>query len=55
MILWVEVALVRMQADAANTGASKRSYRHVGDALVSVFRNEGVRGAWQGLGPTIAR
>ncbi len=37
----VEVCLVRMQADGKLPKAEQRGYKHVGDALVRVAREEG--------------
>lgn len=51
----VEVCQVRMYADGSASPANKRGYRHIGDALLRVGREEGVRGLWAGATPTIAR
>lgn len=51
----VEVAMVRMYADGAAEKAVRRGYRHVGDALWRIAREEGVFGLWRGASPTVAR
>lgn len=51
----VEVSMVRMYADGAAAPALRRGYRHIGDALTRIAREEGVRGLWAGATPTIAR
>ncbi len=51
----VEVSLVRMQADATLPPAARRQYRHVGDALWRIGRDEGVVGLTRGATPTVAR
>lgn len=38
----VEVCLVRMSNDASQPEAQRRNYKSVGDALVRIFREEGV-------------
>lgn len=51
----VEVSMVRMYSDGAAAPDARRGYRHIGDALVRILREEGVRGLWRGATPTIAR
>lgn len=51
----VEVCLVRMQADGKLPKAEQRGYKHVGDALLRVAREEGVLTYWRGAGPTVLR
>lgn len=51
----VEVSMVRMYNDGSLPARDRRNYKHVGDALVTIARGEGVRGLWRGAGPTIAR
>ncbi|KAG8464196.1 hypothetical protein KFE25_003259 [Diacronema lutheri] len=51
----IEVALVRMQADSLLPPDQRRGYRHVGHALVSIFRAEGVAAGWRGVGATVGR
>lgn len=36
-----DVALVRMQADSMKAKDSRRGYKHVGDALVRIYKEEG--------------
>jgi solute carrier family 25 oxoglutarate transporter 11 len=50
-----EVCLVRMGADSKKPLAERRNYKHVGDALVRIARDEGVSSLWGGTGPTVAR
>lgn len=35
------MALVRMQADSMKAAESRRGYRHVGDALLRIYKEEG--------------
>lgn len=51
----VEVSLVRMQADGAAPPAERRNYKHVFDAFVRIYREEGLYAGWRGAGPTVAR
>uniref|UniRef100_A0A7S4GIE6 Uncharacterized protein n=1 Tax=Eutreptiella gymnastica TaxID=73025 RepID=A0A7S4GIE6_9EUGL len=51
----VEVCLVRMQADGRLPPAEQRGYKHVGDALMRVAREEGVLTYWRGCTPTVVR
>ncbi|EKU21282.1 mitochondrial 2-oxoglutarate malate carrier protein [Nannochloropsis gaditana CCMP526] len=51
----VEVCLVRMQADGKLPPEQRRGYKHVGDALLRVAREEGVLTYWRGAGPTVMR
>lgn len=50
-----EVALVRMTADGRLPEKQRRGYRHVGDALGRVVREEGVATLWRGTLPTVGR
>eukprot|EP01012_Entosiphon_sulcatum_P053727 TRINITY_DN739_c0_g1_i1.p1 TRINITY_DN739_c0_g1~~TRINITY_DN739_c0_g1_i1.p1 ORF type:complete len:302 (+),score=31.64 TRINITY_DN739_c0_g1_i1:36-941(+) len=50
-----EVSLVRMQADGRLAAAERRNYRHVGDALLRIAREEGVATYWRGCTPTVIR
>ena len=50
-----DVALVRMQAGAMLPPSERRTYRHVGDALVAVTKEGGARSLWRGAGPNTAR
>jgi len=53
----VEVSLVRMQADSAITDpAKRRNYKHIGDALTRIIKDEGlIKGGYKGVGPTVCR
>jgi len=51
----MDLALVRMQADALLPNSAKRGYKHVGDALVCVVRNEGFTGLSKGMSATMYR
>ena len=44
-----------MQADSLLPEHQKRHYRGVGDALLRVTRDEGVRGLYRGVGPNVGR
>lgn len=50
-----EVALIRMTADGRLPEADRRNYKHVGDALVRMLREEGLFTLWRGAIPTMAR
>ncbi|KAM5356670.1 hypothetical protein ACJ41O_003316 [Fusarium nematophilum] len=50
-----EVVLVRMCADGAKAPAQQFGYSNALDALVRVFRDEGVGAFYKGLTPNIAR
>lgn len=47
-----QVCMVRMQADARLPEAQKLGYRHIGDALVRVGKEEGITTYWRGATPT---
>lgn len=51
----VEVAMVRMYADGAKEEGKRRGYRNVGNALWRIGTEEGLRGLWSGVGPTVGR
>jgi len=51
----VEVSLVRMQADGKLPVDQRRNYKHVFDAILRIFREEGVAAGWRGVGPTMSR
>lgn len=51
----MDVSLIRMQADATLPVAAQRGYRHVGDAVSTILRNEGAAGLFSGVGPTVVR
>jgi solute carrier family 25 oxoglutarate transporter 11 len=50
-----DLALVRMQADGRLPLDRRRNYRHAGDAVVRIAREEGVRALWRGTTSTTAR
>ena len=50
-----DLALVRMQADRTLPPEHKRNYKHVGDALMRIAKEEGVAALWIGCGPTVVR
>lgn len=44
-----------MTADGRLPEADRRNYKHVGDALVRMVREEGLLTLWRGAVPTMAR
>lgn len=44
--------MVRMQSDARLPAADRLGYKHIGDALVRIAKEEGVRTYWRGATPT---
>ncbi|CAM0871905.1 unnamed protein product [Alopecurus aequalis] len=50
-----DLAMVRMQADGRLPLADRRNYRSVGDAIVRMTRDEGVRSLWRGSALTVNR
>ena len=50
-----DLAMVRMQADGRLPPELRRNYRHGGEALMRVVREEGVLALWRGCGPTVNR
>lgn len=50
-----DVALVRMQADSMKPEAERKGYKNVFNALVRVFREEGMGKLYSGLTPNILR
>lgn len=50
-----DVALVRMQSDAALPPAQRRGYKHAFDALAQMARREGIGSFWVGSTPTVVR
>lgn len=44
-----------MTADGRLPAAERRNYRHVGDAIVRMTREEGITTLWRGAVPTMAR
>eukprot|EP00747_Dinoflagellata_sp_TGD_P098772 gnl/TRDRNA2_/TRDRNA2_167546_c0_seq3.p1 gnl/TRDRNA2_/TRDRNA2_167546_c0~~gnl/TRDRNA2_/TRDRNA2_167546_c0_seq3.p1 ORF type:complete len:297 (+),score=43.93 gnl/TRDRNA2_/TRDRNA2_167546_c0_seq3:97-987(+) len=51
----VEVSLVRMQNDGKLPLEQRRNYKHVFDAMLRIFRQEGIAAGWVGVGPTMSR
>ena len=50
-----EVALIHMTADGNAPASQRRNYKNVIDALVRIFREEGLTALWRGAVPTIQR
>ncbi|KAK9888027.1 hypothetical protein WA026_000310 [Henosepilachna vigintioctopunctata] len=50
-----EVALIRMTLDGRLPEAERRNYKHIGDALVRITREEGLFTLWRGAVPTMGR
>lgn len=51
-----DVVKVRMQADGMNTApGTKPRYRHVFHAFSDIYKNEGMRGLYKGVSPTVQR
>lgn len=50
-----DLCLIRMQADNTLPPAERRNYKHVGDAMVRVVREEGFLSLWKGAYPTVVR
>jgi solute carrier family 25 oxoglutarate transporter 11 len=50
-----DAALVRMQADTVLPAEQRRNYKHAGDALMKMMKNEGITGFFSGATPTILR
>lgn len=51
----LKMCRVRMQADQRLPEGQRRHYKGVSDALTKIVREDGVRGLYRGVGPTIAR
>ncbi|XP_060525813.1 mitochondrial 2-oxoglutarate/malate carrier protein-like isoform X8 [Cylas formicarius] len=50
-----EVALIRMTSDGRLPPDQRRNYKNVIDALIRIWREEGVRTWWRGAVPTMGR
>ncbi|KAJ8320038.1 hypothetical protein KUTeg_001628 [Tegillarca granosa] len=50
-----EISLIRMTADGRLPKDQQRGYKHVGDALMRITKEEGVLTLWRGSGPTVVR
>mmetsp|Transcript_37791 Transcript_37791/g.44068 ORF Transcript_37791/g.44068 Transcript_37791/m.44068 type:complete len:304 (+) Transcript_37791:53-964(+) len=50
-----DLILVRMQADSSLPADQRRNYKHVGDALVRIVKEEGLFSLWKGSSPTVMR
>jgi len=50
-----DLSLIRMQTDAMAPAAERKGYKHAGDALSSIARNEGFMGLFKGALPTASR
>merc|ERR1711998_34644 len=50
-----DAALVRMQADSTLAAAERRNYKNGVDAMLRMFREEGLAGFFSGAGPTVVR
>ncbi|CAM9696165.1 unnamed protein product [Ectocarpus sp. 13 AM-2016] len=48
----IEVCMVRMQSDARLPLADRLGYKHIGDALFRIAKEEGLRTYWRGATPT---
>lgn len=48
----VQVCMVRMQSDARLPEAERLGYKHIGDALYRISKEEGIRTYWRGATPT---
>ncbi|EGD83706.1 dicarboxylate carrier protein [Salpingoeca rosetta] len=51
----MDVCNVRMQNDGRLPAAERRNYKHVGNALVRIIREEGIGKLYSGLGPNVIR
>ncbi len=50
-----DLVMVRMQADGRLPLDQRRGYKHAGDALLRISREEGIGALWRGTTPTVAR
>eukprot|EP01022_Parablepharisma_sp_SALTPOND_P002196 TRINITY_DN109013_c0_g1_i1.p1 TRINITY_DN109013_c0_g1~~TRINITY_DN109013_c0_g1_i1.p1 ORF type:complete len:364 (-),score=30.07 TRINITY_DN109013_c0_g1_i1:173-1111(-) len=54
-VMPLDVIFVRFQAENALSPEQKRGYTSVGNAMVRIIREEGVKTFWRGLAPAIVR
>lgn len=50
-----DLSLIRMQTDSMLPKAEQAGYKHAGDAMMSIMRNEGFGGLFKGAAPTSVR
>jgi len=50
-----ELGMVRMSADSRLEPEARRNYKHIGECIVRVAREEGVPALWKGATPTVIR
>jgi len=50
-----EVALIRMTSDGSLPKEQRRNYKSVFDALIRIYKEEGVKTLWRGATPTMGR
>lgn len=50
-----DLSLIRMQSDSTLPAASRRNYKHVGDAMTRIVKEEGFGGLFTGAAPTVVR
>jgi len=50
-----EVALIRMTSDGSLPADKRRNYKSVFDALIRIYKEEGIRTLWRGATPTMGR
>lgn len=50
-----DMVMVRMQADGSLPAELRRNYRHAGDAMARVVRQEGILALWRGTQSTVSR
>jgi len=50
-----EVALIRMTSDGSLPKDQRRNYKSVFDALIRIYKEEGVKTLWRGATPTMGR
>ena len=50
-----DLILIRIQSDSTLPPSKRRNYRNMGDALVRIIKEEGIKSCWKGCTPTILR